>query len=346
MKGMLKFSGPARYRIESATVLGKTTVEVCLRRLLKGPRSSSWNLMAELSTEIAKRQLLTAFEMRDINQARSYLDAIVVDSGVTSKAEISSVAQGDVRGSWFVRKRTNPDLVILFLHGGGYSFYPRGFYDSLSAMIAISTKARVFALDYRLSPEHRFPAQLVDALNAYEWLLSTGTSPSRLVVVGDSAGGNLALALLLYLRDSQSLLPTLAICLSPATDFATTSLETVDTELDWISPQMALRWADWFCAPSERSNPLVSPVNAELHGLPPIYIQAGGAEILLASIQSFVTEAKRQGAEVSLEVWPNMNHDFQAFGYDVPQSAEAIRRMGEVIAEHFAAGRQKTISSL
>lgn len=346
MKGNLKFSGSVRHRFGSAAVLGKATAEVCLRRLLRRQHCPSWNLMAELSTEIAKRQLFAAFQMSDVNEARAYLDSIVVDSGVISKVAISKVDEREVRGSWFIPKRSNPEVAILFLHGGGYSFYPRGFYDGLSAMLALSAKARVFALDYRLSPEHPFPSQLIDATKAYEGLLATGIHPSRLVVAGDSAGGNLTLSLLLYLRESKLPPPALAVCLSPATDFGATTLETANAELDWITPQMALRWADWFCSPHERNNPLVSPVNADLQGLPPIYIQAGGAEILLASIQQFVTEGKRQGADISLEIWPDMNHDFQAFGYDVPQSREALRRIGEVIAKRLSMVTQKTSSTL
>jgi acetyl esterase/lipase len=346
MKGNLKFSGPARHRFSSAAMLGKATAEVCLRRLFRRQHCPSWNLMAELSTEIAKRQLLVAFRMSDVNEARSYLDSVTVDSGVISKVAISKVDDCEVRGRWFIPKHSTPEVVILFLHGGGYSFYPRGFYDGLSAMLALSAKSRVFVPDYPLSPEHRFPAQLNYAANAYEWLLTSGIHPSRLVIAGDSAGGNLTLSLLLYLRESQLPPPALAVCLSPATDFGTTTLEAANAELDWITPEMALRWADWFCSPQERNNPLVSPVNADLRGLPPVYIQAGGAEILLASIQEFVTEGKRQGADISLEIWPDMNHDFQAFGYDVPQSREALRRIGEVVAERLSTMRPKTTSAL
>jgi acetyl esterase/lipase len=121
----------------------------------------------------------------------------------------------------------------------------------------------------------------------------------------------------------------------------------VNSEFDWITPDMALRWADWFCSPAQRGDPLVSPVNADLTRLPPIYIQAGGSEILLPGIQEFVSRAKQQGADVSLEIWPEMNHDFQAFGYDVPQSAEAIQRIGEVIATRLAQtnGRPAAVGS-
>jgi len=344
MTGRITLSGPARYRIKSAAMLGRTAAEVCLRRLLRGPRSPSWNLAAELGTEVLKKQLRAAFEMHDVKEARSYLNSIVVDSGTTSKVNISNVIQDTFRGSWFVPKAENPDIVILYLHGGGYAFYPRGFYDNLSALIALSANAKVFALDYRLTPEHRFPAQLIDATAAYLWLMHSVQTPSRLVIVGDSAGGNLALSLLLYLRDAQLPLPALGVCLSPATNFGLAALEPSTPELDWITPEMAMRWADWFCTASERSNPLVSPLNADLTGLPRLYIQAGGAGILFASIQAFVEEARKQGAAVAFDVWPEMNHDFQTFGYDVPQSAEALRRIGQVITGHIPVSRRKTTS--
>jgi acetyl esterase/lipase len=287
----------------------------------------------ELGTEILKRQLLTAFEMADVDQARSYLDSLNLHSPALSRVSTSNVINDNLKGTWFVPENADSGFSILYLHGGGYSFYPRSFYNNLAALIALSARSRLFALDYRLSPEHKFPAQLQDAIRAYEWLLGEGTDAERMIVVGDSAGGNLALALLLSLRSSKLPPPALAICLSPATDFQGTDTEAPrNPERDWITLGMAMQWADWFCSPAQRSDPLVSPLYADLKGLPPIYIQAGGSEILLAGIEEFVRRAKQQGADVTLETWPEMNHDFQAFGYDVPQSAGAIRRIGEVIA--------------
>lgn len=325
-------------------MLGRSIAEVCLRRLLKGPRSPAWNLATEIGTEILKRQLLAAFEMPDLNAARSYLDSLVFESGVTSKVSISSVVQDDFRGSWYVPEAAASDVMILYLHGGGYSFNPKGLRD-LTALISLSANAPAFALDYRLSPEYRFPAQLVDATNSYRWLLSNKIASSNIVVAGDSAGANLTLALLLSLRDSKLPLPALAICLSPATDFETEVLDPPgDSGLDWINPHMAAKWADWFCTPNERGNPLISQLKADLRSLPPIYIQAGGSEILLAGIQAFVDRAKGQGAEIALEIWPEMNHDFQVLGPNVPQSAEAVRRIGEVIDERIRKAHRSTVS--
>jgi epsilon-lactone hydrolase len=329
----LQFTGPWKYRAKSAAMLCKATADVCLRRLRNGSISTAWNLAAELGTEILKRQLVVAFEMPDVEEARSYLDAFTIHSGTLAKVSTTDIALENFKGSWFIPKDVDPAITLLYLHGGGYSFYPKSSYSNFAAMITLSAKARLFALDYRLAPEHKFPAQLTDATNAYRWLLGTGVNPKQLVVLGDSAGGNLTLALLLSLRDSTLPLPALAICLSPATDFGAWGAGApVNSEFDWITQGMTLHWADWFCSQAERSHPLVSPVNADLRGLPPIYIQAGGSEILLPSIQMLVDRAKEQGSDVVLDTWPAMNHDFQLFGYDVPQSAEAIKRIGEMIA--------------
>jgi acetyl esterase/lipase len=291
----------------------------------------------EVGTEILKRQLRVAFEMPDIKQARIYLDSLAVS--ITRPTDVVTTKIDD--GSWFIPRDTSSGLWILYLHGGGYSFYPRAFYDGFAAFLALSSHARLFALDYRLTPEYKYPAQLEDALHAYHWLLASGAEPKRLVVIGDSAGGNLALALLLSLRDSRLPFPALTICLSPATDFRASVVgPLINSELDWISEDMALRWADWFCSSVQRDEGLVSPVTANLAGLPPIYIQAGGAEMLLPAIEEFARQAKQQGCDVILETWPEMNHDFQMFGSEVPQSTAALERICAVIVSRLAPGNQ------
>jgi len=292
----------------------------------------------ELATQVAKRQTLAAFQMGDVKEARRYLDSVVISSPELSEVSITPVVQEKFKGSWFAGKNfagqnlagknTEPRVSVLYFHGGGYSFYPQS-YANFIALITQAAKSRTFALDYRLSPEHRFPAQLEDALNAYRWMLEGGADPDRLIIAGDSAGANLTLALLLAARESNLPLPALAIALSPPTDFETDL--TGKGEFDWIEKRMLEQWADWYCDSSERRNPLVSPLWADLRGLPPIYIQAGRVEILYASIQAFADRTQKQGADVVLETWEDMTHDFQMFGLDSPQSAEALRRIGQVI---------------
>ncbi len=327
----LHFAGPARYRLRSAAEISRAILAVSARRMLKGPRQPGWNWLVEVSTEILKRQVTTAFKMRDVKEARCYLDSVVITSPALSEVDITPVVQEKFQGSWFTEKDAQTDLTVLYLHGGGYSFYPKG-YANFIALITLAAQVRTFALDYRLSPEDRFPAQLEDALNAYRWLLETGANPENLIFAGDSAGGNLALALLLAVRDRRLPLPALVVALSPATDLESKRASlTSNQATDWIGRQMLEKWAGWFCEPVQRRDPLVTPLSADLRGLPAIYIQAGGSEILYDSILAFADHARSQGAEVVLETWKNMNHVFQIFGPDVPQSAEALERIGEVI---------------
>ena len=335
MATLLHFRGPARYRLRSAANLTQSVLDVSARRAFKGPRLPGWSWYVEVATEVAKRRTLTAFQLGDVKEARRYLDSVVIRSRELSAVSIMPVAQENFRGSWFTPKKTEPDVTVLYFHGGGYSFYPQA-YAHFIALITLAARSRTFALDYRLSPEHRFPAQLEDALSAYRWLLEEGTDPERLIFAGDSAGGNLTLALLLAARDAKLPMPALAIALSPATDFAARFGEAeVDLagneNFDWIEKRMLEVWADWFCDSAERRNPLISPLYADLRGLPPIYIQAGRAEILYPSIQAFADRAREQNADVVLETWKDMTHDFQLFGLDSPPSAEALRRIGQVI---------------
>lgn len=328
MTGWIHFRGSPRYRLRRAAELSQSILEVSARRALKGPRLAGWSWFIEVATQMLKRQTLAAFQISDVNEARRHLDSVVISSPALSEVSITPVVQEKFRGSWFAGKNTKPHATVLYFHGGGYSYYPQS-YANFIALITQAAKSRTFALDYRLSPEHRFPSQLEDALHAYNWLLQDGVNPENLVVAGDSAGGNLTLALLLKARESKLPLPALAVALSPPTDFDPDHIGKGD--FDWIEKRMLERWADWFCDSTERRNPLVSPVCADLRGLPPIYIQAGRAEVLYPSIQVFADYAQKQGADVVLEAWDDMTHDFQMFGADSPQSAQALQRIGQVV---------------
>ena len=332
MVARIHFAGPIQYRARSAAEISQSILKAAARRTLKGPRQPGWSWLVELNTAVLKRLVTTAFSLHDVKEARCYLDSVVIGSPALSQVTIKRVVQEKFRGSWFLPENTQAPATVLYCHGGGYSFYPRA-YANFIALIALAAKSRTFALDYRLSPEHRFPAQLEDALSAYRWLLETGVDPGHIVLAGDSAGGNLVLALLLAARDARLPMPALAIALSPPTDFETKHASIVRNQAsDWIDKRMLAQWTSWFCDSSQGCQPLVSPLRADLRGLCPIYIQAGRSEILFDSIQAFADRARSQGAELVLESWAGMNHVFQIFGPDVPQSVEALRRIGEVIA--------------
>jgi monoterpene epsilon-lactone hydrolase len=332
MLAHIHFRGTVLDRLRRGRELAQVLAQASVQRMFKGPRRKGWNWFLEMSTAVLKRELIAAFNLPDVNAARQYLDSVLISSPAIKEMQICSLdPTATVRGTWFVPANTEAGLTILYFHGGGYAFYPRC-YTNFISLIALTAKSRTFALDYCLSPEHRFPEQLDDALTGYRWLLENGTVPGKLVVAGDSAGANLAIALLLAVRGFKLPLPALTIALSPPTDFKAEYPSMVgNQDFDWITKPMLTKWADWFCDTEQRSNPLVSPLWADLRGLPPIYIQAGSAELLYDSIEAFANRAKSQGVDVLLETWEGMNHVFQVFGPDVPQAAAAMRRIGEVL---------------
>jgi monoterpene epsilon-lactone hydrolase len=341
MSRNIEFHRPVRYAFANLAAALRSIVRVSARRAIKGARLPGWNWYMEFVTDLLKHQLRTAFRMRDITAGRRYLDALVIKSAATAEVTFGKIEDAKLRGFWCTPSSGVIRATMLFLHGGGYSFYPKA-YAGFIASVTRATKSRIFALDYRLAPEHCFPAQLEDALNAYRWMLDQGHAPDRLVLAGDSAGGNLAIALMLSARELKLPLPTLAILLSPgvATDSDEGSM--VDNEkFDYLDHRMVRQWAEWFCDSSQWTNPMVTPVNADLQGLPPLYIQAGGAEVLRDPIEAFAVRARQHGTDVTLEISENMVHDFQLFGDKAPQSAVALRRIGEVIEKHLAVARKE-----
>jgi epsilon-lactone hydrolase len=329
----LELHGSLIFRLRSLLLLLRVCLLVTVSRLVHGPRLRGWPWVVETNTTFLRLQERFAFGLPTIAQQREYMDAFVAHSSELMHMQIEAVEADGVKGRWFVPRRTLGTSVILYLHGGGYAFSIRA-HDNLIALIALAAQARTFALDYRLAPEHPFPAQLEDAQAAYHWLLSRGIAPEHIVLAGDSAGGNLALTLLLALRDAQQSLPALAVCLCPWTDMDSSYKSMKENEpYDWIEQRMVVRWAAWFCREADPENPLVSPVHADLRGLPPIYIQAGEVELLIDMIREFVRRAKEQGASVSLEEWKSMNHVFQAYGPITQQSQEALQRISQVIQQ-------------
>jgi len=346
MMSQIHLTGPLQYRLRNASLLSRSVTEISGRRMLRGPRRATWNWSLELATDVLRKYVRSAFEMADLTEARSYLDSIAITPWAPPEVSSTPLVKTDFRADWFIPANRNSPITVLYLHGGGYSFYPKA-YSNFIGLLAADLQAPTLALDYRLAPEHPFPAQLEDALCVYRWLVQHECNPANLVIAGDSAGGNLMLASLLALRDSALPMPALAVALSPATDFSEDYPSFFrNAEFDWIEKPMLERWAEWLCREQQRRNPLISPRWADLYGLPPIYIQAGTAELLFDSIKAFANHAKHQGANVVLESWEDMVHDFQLLGPAVPQALTALRRIREVVNSHVQRNRVAHLSQL
>ncbi|MBN1584141.1 MAG: alpha/beta hydrolase [Anaerolineae bacterium] len=228
---------------------------------------------------------------------------------------------------------------ILYLHGGAYALGSINVHRELVARLARATNTRVLAIDYRLAPEHPYPAALEDATTAYLWLIDEGIAPSQLIVAGDSAGGGLALAALVALRDAGKPLPAGAVCLSPWTDLALTgaSVQTKAGADPILDPDDLKQYARFYAREHDLASPRISPLYADLQGLPPLLIQVGTDEILLDDALRCAGRARRAGVDVTLDVCDGMFHVFQMFPF-LPETTQAVGRIAEFVLQWRAPG--------
>jgi acetyl esterase/lipase len=240
---------------------------------------------------------------------------------------------GGVPAEWLRTLGGGERGVILYLHGGGYRMGSIRTHRDLAFRMARASGCRALVIDYRLAPEHPFPAALEDAQAAYRWLLADGCPRGDIVVAGDSAGGGLVVALLVKLRDDGAPLPAAAVCLSPWVDL-TLGGESVVTraELDPIlSKESSAVAAGMYLGGADPRHPLASPLYADLRGLPPLLIQVGTAEVLHDDAVRLAARAREAGVRAELEIWEDMIHIWQFFAFVLPEGRQAIERIGEFI---------------
>lgn len=258
---------------------------------------------------------------------------------IPEDVETKTVDAGGIPAEWQTVPGTRRDRVLLYFHGGGFIMGSPNSHRLLTVALGGAAKTRVLSVDYRLAPEHPYPASLEDCTAAYNWLLSTGITSKNIVIAGDSAGGNLTLTTLIELRDNGIPLPAGAVCLSPPTDFAGPDESFFkNAETDPILSDVGLFW--WipaYLAGADPTNPLISPLYADLRGLPPLLIHVSTSEILYSASTRLAERAKTAGDNVTLETWNDMPHVWHAFGlHYLTESKEAIARIGEFIKRLFA----------
>ncbi len=229
--------------------------------------------------------------------------------------------------AWITPANSRPDAVLLYLHGGGFVFGLTSLHLQMVALLAEKMGLRALLVDYRLAPQHPFPAALDDCLTAYRWLLRQGIPAQRIVVAGDSAGGNLTL--LMQLRDGAEALPAAAACLSPVADLASQK----DYPDPLLSPGAMRLYTRSYAAGQDLRNPLISPVFGRWHNLPPLLVHVGQDELLRADAERAAELAKAAGSEVRLEVYPRMWHVWQLFSA-LPQAEQSLEDIGGFLGAH------------
>ena len=251
---------------------------------------------------------------------------------------VDPVDAGGVPAEWVNAPDADAGHVLLWLHGGGYCLGSLDTHRNLAGRLSAATGSFVLLADYRLAPEHCYPAAVDDAVEVYRWLLQNGTDPTRMVVGGDSAGGGLTVALLLALRDRGEPLPGAAVCVSPWVDMACDAESyTVNAEADPMLSQATIKpLAAWYLGPDgDPTAPYASPLHGDLSDLPPMLIHVGGTEALLDDSRALAARAEAAGVDVTLEVWDEMIHVWHAFE-TVPEAAQALDRIGEFVRKHTA----------
>ena len=253
-------------------------------------------------------------------------------AGVTRE----TVTADGVRCEWLIPEQSSSDHVLLYLHGGGFVYGVTNLHREMVGQLARLTGLRVLMVDYRLAPEYPFPAALDDCTAVYRWLIKQGIDPKKIVVAGDSAGGNLTLTTMIRLRDAGDPLPAGAACLSPATDL--TVREELEQRRDPVLHRRALyAFRTAYVADQDCTDPLLSPVYGDLHGLPPLLIHAGEDEVLCADSIRLAEAAEKAGVQVRLEVYPRMWHVWHLYYATLPQASQAVEEIAQFLKAQLAA---------
>jgi acetyl esterase/lipase len=233
--------------------------------------------------------------------------------------------------TWIAPRAGSEPRLILYAHGGGFTVGSSRMLRDLLARLALASSARVLSVDYRLAPEHPWPAGLEDLRAAWRSALAE-FAPKQIVLAGDSAGGNLVLALLLELRDRGEVPPAGAVLFSPWVDLGCTAQSfEASAGVDVLFREAMLGDAVAYAGGGDPSRPSLSPLRAELAGLPPLYMQVGGSELLRDDVEALAARARAAGVRASLDVFDDQVHDFQAFGALSRTSLDAIARAGEAV---------------
>lgn len=305
------------------------------RRALRGPKRPTWTLEFEI---VAAFMRLYGPALRLLSPARQRkaVEALLTPSSLTSQIKRRREPVEGVHVEWFEPAQVTTDAVLLFLHGGGYVLGSIETHQNLVASLCKAIGCRALVPNYRLAPEHPFPAAIDDVEKTYRALISL-VGPTRVVIAGDSAGGGLSVAAMLRFRECGLPQPRAAALISPWVDMTGSGASLREHEtFDYITRAHLARTARWYLGGASAQNPLASPLYADLTGLPPLLIQAGAAESLLDDAVRLSENARAAGVSVELDVYPDMVHVFHLFASFAPEAQRGIQRFAEFVREHTA----------
>ena len=288
-------------------------------------------------------QVITLVKTREVDESqgategrRRSFEQMVDGFTIDVPARYSRVNAGGVTAEWITADGASDSRVVLYFHGGGYIIGSPRTHRPMLAHLSRDSAARVLSLDYRLAPEHPFPAPVEDAVASYRWLLEEGFDPSRIALGGDSAGGGLTVAALVQIRYLGLPVPAAGVCVSPWVDMEGLgeSMETRAKADPMIVREGLLLSAKTYLGGADPRAPLAAPLYADLRGLPPLLIQVGDAEVLLDDSTRLAGVAREAGVKVQMDVWDDMIHVWPLFAPILPEGMQAIAQAGEFIKKH------------
>lgn len=294
--------------------------------------------VAQLDSLVTLLRSRPAPEKPDIGLSRAGFEKMAVVLGGAPDARCEPVDAGGVPAEWVAAPGVDAERAVLYLHGGGYAIGSLNTHRRLAYDISAASSARVLVIDYRLAPEHPFPAAVDDAAAAWRWMLAQGLDPSRIAIAGDSAGGGLTIATLVNLRDQKLGLPGCAVAISPWVDLEGLGASiTRRSAQDPMVQKEGLLWmAGLYLAGKDAKTPLAAPLHADLEGLPPILVQVGTAETLLDDATRIAEKLHRAGVDVKLAIWPNMLHVFPLFAPILSEGRDGCLEIGNFIRNRTA----------
>ncbi|MFF2479736.1 alpha/beta hydrolase [Paenibacillus sp. NPDC058071] len=276
-----------------------------------------------------------------VEELRTGVEAMFAQLPVASDLITEKVDIDGMEAEWQILPESKEDRVLLYFHGGGFMYGSMHSYRIESSEMGRAAKARVLSINYRLAPEHPFPAPIEDALKAYDWLLDQGYPPQNIIIGGVSAGGNLTAALLMKIRDTKTPMPAGGVMVSPWIDLGQTG-ETYMTKegVDPVITKEALvQLADNYLNGVSPNVPYASPIYGDLRGLPPIYVMVGESELMLKESLTFVTQAALAGVDIRFGSWPSMFHDWLSFHSTLEEAKEGVISTGNFMNELYEKSR-------
>lgn len=324
----MKFNGPITLRLRSFLTINRIAMGTYFRHLFGRRMAPDWGVNFEIGIRFWRHQHTAAMTHSDIAEGRLLYDSLVTQTDDTY--DVATEVTDCPQGVWYHPRGMKTDTIILHFHGGGYTFHGE-ISKRYAAMLAHHCGASVFAPDYRLTPEHPHPAQFEDALDAWRYVLQR-TPAERVVVMGDSAGGHMALMLLQSLKTAGLAQPALCVGLCPWTDIGPRGASlAINDRYDLVQGWMAVRFGEWLDPDLRFGRETLSPIYQDFSNVAPIYIQVGGRDVLRDMVLEFADVQKANSVDICVDLWPDMPHNFQAYDSLTQSSTEALRKLANIV---------------